>query len=99
DMVGIGTALAIEPDLPRQWRQARDCVPELPPITWKNKVFASLATMAVVKFQLHRLSKGQAPDPGVSPMRALVMQQIMAAFRVRKYRRWVGKRQAVVYGA
>jgi 2,4-dienoyl-CoA reductase-like NADH-dependent reductase (Old Yellow Enzyme family) len=89
DMIGMGTALAIEPDLPRQWRQARNFVPELPPITWKNKALASLANMAVVKFQLQRLSKGRAPKPGVSPMKALIVQQIAAALRTRQYRRWV----------
>lgn len=92
DMVGMGTALAIEPDLPQQWRQARSVVAELPPITWKNKALASVATMAVVKFQLRRLGKGQAPSPAVSPLRALLLQQIASALRTRQYRRWVRAR-------
>ena len=93
DMVGIGTALAIEPDLPRQWRDARNVVPELPAITWKNKALASVANMAVVKFQLRRLSKGRAPRPAVSPLRALIVQQISAAFRAKRYRHWVDARR------
>jgi len=93
DMVGIGTALAIEPDLPRQWRDARNVVPELPAITWKNKVLASVANMAVVKFQLRRLSQGKASRPAVSPLRALVVQQISAALRARRYRQWVDARR------
>ena len=43
DMVGIGTALAIDPNLPRDWLQGKDSAPELPAITWKNKAMASLA--------------------------------------------------------
>ncbi|MFY1667599.1 NADH:flavin oxidoreductase/NADH oxidase family protein [Pseudomonas sp. Pseu.R1] len=95
DMVGIGTALAIEPDLPRQWQQARNVIPELPPITWKNKALASVANMAVVKFQLRRLSKGQTPKPAVSPIRALIAQQMSTVLRARQYRRWVQARQQV----
>jgi 2,4-dienoyl-CoA reductase-like NADH-dependent reductase (Old Yellow Enzyme family) len=92
DMVGIGTALAIDPYLPRDWLQGKDNAPQLPPITWKNKAIAALANMAVVKFQLGKLSRAKKPDPGVSPLRALILQQIAMAFRTRQYRRWVEKR-------
>jgi 2,4-dienoyl-CoA reductase-like NADH-dependent reductase (Old Yellow Enzyme family) len=95
DMVGMATALAIDPFLPRDWRLGKDTAPELAPITWKNKVLASLANMAVVKFQLNKLSKGQTPNPNVSPLRALTFQQIAIAFRTRQYRRWVAQRSAV----
>lgn len=95
DMVGMATALAIDPFLPRDWRLGKDTAPELAPITWKNKVLASLANMAVVKFQLDKLSKGQTPNPSVSPLRALTLQQIAIAFRTRQYRRWVAQRSTV----
>lgn len=87
DMVGIGTALAIDPHLPRDWRLGKDSAPALPPITWKNKALASLANMAVVKFQLRKLSLDRAPDPQVSPLRALVLQQWANACQTRRYRR------------
>lgn len=94
DMVGIGTALAIDPQLPRAWLEGKDTAPELPPITWKNKAFASLANMALVKFQLRKLSQRKQPDPGVSPLRALIEQQLGNALRTRQYRRWIAKRSA-----
>ena len=94
DMVGIGTALAIEPQLPRAWLEGKDTAPELPPISWKNKAFASLANMALVKFQLRKLSQRKQPDPGVSPLRALIEQQLANALRTRQYRRWIAKRSA-----
>ncbi|TSD76112.1 NADH:flavin oxidoreductase/NADH oxidase family protein [Pseudomonas sp. KBS0710] len=94
DMVGIGTALAIDPHLPRAWLEGKDTAPELPPITWKNKAFASLANMALVKFQLRKLSQRKQPDPGVSPLRALIEQQLGNALRTRQYRRWIAKRSA-----
>ncbi|MEN5237607.1 NADH:flavin oxidoreductase/NADH oxidase family protein [Pseudomonas sichuanensis] len=95
EMVGIGSALAIAPSLPNDWQRGVDPAPQLRPITWKNKALASLANMAAVKFQLRRLSLGRAPDPQVSPLRALVLQQLANALRTRQYRRWmreVGKR-------
>lgn len=92
DMVGIGTALAIDPGLPRDWRLGKDNSPQLLPITWKNKTLASLANMAAVKFQLRNLSLGRTPDPKVSPLRALILQQVTEAFRTRQYRRWMAQR-------
>ncbi|WP_047287237.1 MULTISPECIES: NADH:flavin oxidoreductase/NADH oxidase family protein [Pseudomonas] len=92
DMVGIGTALAIDPHLPRDWLLGKDTTPQLPPITWKNKAIAALANMAVVKYQLRKLSRAKKTDPSVSPLRALVLQQLAMAFRTRQYRRWVEKR-------
>jgi hypothetical protein len=52
----------------------------------------SLGHMAVVKFQLRKLSRVKKPDPNVSPLRALILQQIAVAFRTRQYRRWIEKR-------
>lgn len=91
DMVGIGTALAIDPSLPRDWLQGQDNAPQLPPITWKNKALASLANMAVVKFQLRKLSRAKKTEPGVSPLRALLVQQLASLCRTRQYRRWIAK--------
>jgi len=93
-MAGIATALALQPSLPRDWRAGADSVPMLKPVTWKNKLYAAAANMATVKFQLQRLSRGRQPQPGVSPLRALIFQQISNALRTRQYRRWAAKRQA-----
>jgi 2,4-dienoyl-CoA reductase-like NADH-dependent reductase (Old Yellow Enzyme family) len=86
DMVGIGTALAIDPNLPRAWSQGKQNAPELSPITWKNKPLASLAYMAVVKYQLHKHSVNRRARPNVSPLWALIRNQVDNALRGRKYR-------------
>lgn len=93
-MAGIATALAIEPNLPRDWRAGKDTTAALPPITWKNKMLASLAYMATVKFQMRRLSKGRATNRNVSPLWALIVQQVLTARQTKKYRRWVASRAA-----
>jgi 2,4-dienoyl-CoA reductase-like NADH-dependent reductase (Old Yellow Enzyme family) len=86
-MAGIATALAINPALPKQWQAGQPSSAELPAIRWKNKAFASLAYMAVVKFQLRQLSLGKHTHAGVSPLRALVLEQLKSARRTRQYKR------------
>ncbi|MBB1627938.1 NADH:flavin oxidoreductase/NADH oxidase family protein [Achromobacter sp. UMC71] len=91
-MAGIATALAIEPDLPRRWRQGQASAPQLKPIHWKDKVLATAAHMAAVKYQLTRLSRQRRPAPGVSPVWALVVSQAGAQRRTCRYRRWMQAR-------
>ena len=88
-VAGIATALAIEPALPKHWQAGQDSHPQLPPITWKNKPLASLATMAVVKFQMRKLANGEQPNPQVSPLRALLGEQWKTLRRTRQYKRWI----------
>ena len=52
EMVGIATALAIEPNLPHVWKVGKPIAPELKPIQWDNKALASVANMSTVKYQL-----------------------------------------------
>ncbi|MFV3308139.1 NADH:flavin oxidoreductase/NADH oxidase family protein [Pseudomonas sp. NY15181] len=89
DMVGMGTALAINPYLPREWRAGIASAPALRPITWKNKVLASIGYMAMVKHQLRRLSLGRGTNPDVAPALALLEQQLDTQVRTWRYRRWV----------
>lgn len=98
-MAGIATALAIEPDLPRNWRLGRGDVPTLKPITWKNKPLAATAHMAAVKYQLTRLSRRRQTAPGVSPTWALVVSQIDAKRRAKQYRHWMQARRAAAADA
>ena len=94
DVVGIGTALALNPALPREWKAGALSVPALRPITWNSKVLASLAYMAMVKHQLQRMSRGERPNPGVTPLRAFVEQQVDTLLKTRRYRRWIGRQAA-----
>ncbi|MDB5978798.1 MAG: fmn oxidoreductase [Nevskia sp.] len=93
-IAGIATALAIEPGLPRAWREGRDSQPLMQPVSWKNKMLAALATMAMVKFQLRRLSLGRPPQPRVSPLRALLQDQVRLARRTGQYRKWIARQAA-----
>ncbi|MGF6114606.1 2,4-dienoyl-CoA reductase-like NADH-dependent reductase (Old Yellow Enzyme family) [Janthinobacterium lividum] len=86
-MAGMGTALAIDPQLPKAWRADQSASPLLRAITWKNKVLSSIGYMAMVKYQLRRLSQGKQTRPNVAPALALTMQQWETAVRNRQYRR------------
>ncbi|MFZ6044578.1 NADH:flavin oxidoreductase/NADH oxidase family protein [Pseudomonas sp. CR3202] len=88
-MAGMATALSINPNLPHEWSADTDSAPALRPITWKNKTLGAMANMAVVKYQLLRLSNGRSTRPEVSPLVALLQQQLFTVFRTRRYRRWI----------
>lgn len=91
DMVGIGTALALEPQLVLHWQRGNATQPELQPIRWRSKPLASLAYMALVKLQLRRVGARRAPNPQASPLRALLLEQWRTARRTKQYRRWMAR--------
>ncbi|WP_198937928.1 NADH:flavin oxidoreductase/NADH oxidase family protein [Pelomonas sp. KK5] len=88
-LVGLGTALAYEPGLPRQWQQA-EAVAEPVPVSWKNKALASLATMATVRRQLHRMGAGRSPSGAVWPLASLLIDRWKNRQLTRRYLAWRG---------
>nr|WP_294846567.1 NADH:flavin oxidoreductase/NADH oxidase family protein [uncultured Sphingomonas sp.] len=93
-MVGIATALAIDPNLPNEWKAGGNEAPALRPITWKDKALAAAAHMAAVRFQLGRLSKGRRTARNVSPLKALIVSQLHLRKATRAYRQWIAARAA-----
>lgn len=91
EMVGIGTALALEPQLVLHWQRGSQTQPQLPPIRWRSKPLAALAYMALVKLQLKRIGARRAPNPQASPLRTLVMEQWHTLRRAKQYRRWAAR--------
>jgi 2,4-dienoyl-CoA reductase-like NADH-dependent reductase (Old Yellow Enzyme family) len=98
-MVGIASAFAFEPNLPERWDGGEALDIDIPSVGWRNKAYASLARMALVKLQLRRLGKGQQPKPDASPLLALIRQQIITKWRTRLYRAWVSQMRAEPAGA
>jgi 2,4-dienoyl-CoA reductase-like NADH-dependent reductase (Old Yellow Enzyme family) len=90
-MVGIASAMAFEPNLPERWKGGEALDIGIPSVGWRNKAYASLARMALVKLQLRRLGKGHRPKPDASPLLALIRQQILTKRRTRLYRAWVSQ--------
>ncbi|MCP1626398.1 NADH:flavin oxidoreductase/NADH oxidase family protein [Pseudomonas nitroreducens] len=90
-MVGMATALAVEPTLPRRWQAGEGTKVEPIVVAWKNKAFAAVATQSVVKKQLTLLSQGRPTNPHTSPLLALIGNQLKLRKLSRRYRRWVAQ--------
>ncbi|MDF3863741.1 NADH:flavin oxidoreductase/NADH oxidase family protein [Pseudomonas denitrificans (nom. rej.)] len=90
-MVGMATALAVEPALPRRWQAGEGAQVEPIVVAWKNKAFAAVATQSVVKKQLTLLSQGRPTNPRTSPLLALIGNQLKLRKLSRRYRRWVAQ--------
>ncbi|MFE4683412.1 NADH:flavin oxidoreductase/NADH oxidase family protein [Streptomyces sp. NPDC056721] len=89
-IVGMGTALAVTPDLPDRWRSHREAARQMAPVTWSDKALASAAGMAQVRHQMGRLSRGSNARPRIHPVYTLLSEQWKqrGALR-RRYRAWL----------
>ncbi|MFE5566913.1 NADH:flavin oxidoreductase/NADH oxidase family protein [Amycolatopsis japonica] len=92
ELVGMGTALAVDPGLPAKWRHDADAAVELAPVRIGDKAVASAASMARVRRQLRRLGAGRRTRPGVDPKVALVVETVLQALALRRYRAWLHAR-------
>lgn len=94
ELVGMGSALALDPELPNRWRQDATAKVELTPVTIKDKAVASAAGMARIRQQLRRLGTNRHPRPDISPKLALVKETVLQQFALRRYRTWLNSRTA-----
>ncbi|MFF3831487.1 NADH:flavin oxidoreductase/NADH oxidase family protein [Streptomyces sp. NPDC002458] len=88
-VVGMGTALAVTPDLPDRWKSHREADRQLAPVTWSDKALASAAGMAQVRHQMGRLARGSAPRPRIHPAYTLLSEQWKQRGALRRYRAWL----------
>ncbi|OYO20518.1 2,4-dienoyl-CoA reductase [Enemella evansiae] len=95
DLVGMGSALGVDPDLPNTWRRDPDVKVVLAPVRFKDKAIASAASMARVRQQLRRLGAGRHTRPGRSPRIALVKEMLLQRGALRRYGTWLAGRTHV----
>ncbi|MBY8859261.1 NADH:flavin oxidoreductase/NADH oxidase family protein [Nocardia sp. CA2R105] len=88
DLVGMGSALAVDPDLPNRWRRDDAATVELAPVRMKDKAVASAASMSRVRQQLRRLGAGRRTRPGMNPALALLKETVLQQRALRRYRSW-----------
>ncbi|MER8029787.1 NADH:flavin oxidoreductase/NADH oxidase family protein [Streptomyces bauhiniae] len=88
-VVGMGTALAVTPDLPERWRTGGEAERQLRPVTWADKALASAASMAQVRHQMRRIARGSRPTPNTHPAVALVAERRRQRRALRRYRAWL----------
>ncbi|MFF8430389.1 NADH:flavin oxidoreductase/NADH oxidase family protein [Streptomyces sp. NPDC016566] len=88
-IIGMGTALAVTPDLPDRWRRGREADEQLRPVTWSDKALASAAGMAQVRHQMRRIARGSHPTPNTHPALALISERRKQRRALRRYRTWL----------
>ncbi|BCJ41032.1 FMN oxidoreductase [Actinoplanes ianthinogenes] len=94
ELVGMGSALAVDPHLPDRWRHDPAAKVELAPVRIEDKAIASAAGMARVRGQLRRLGAGRPTKPGISPQLALLTDTVRQRAALRRYRSWLRDRPA-----
>jgi 2,4-dienoyl-CoA reductase-like NADH-dependent reductase (Old Yellow Enzyme family) len=91
-LVGMATAIAVTPDLPTRWRSEREATEHLKTVTWSDKMLASAASMALVRHQMNRITRGKEPTGRVHAAYALVCDQRTHRRALRRYRTWLDAR-------
>ncbi|WP_278266233.1 NADH:flavin oxidoreductase/NADH oxidase family protein [Nocardia sp. AG03] len=92
-LVGMATALAVTPDLPRLWWDGAEAPRRLKQVTWTDKALASATEMAMVRYQMRRMADGAKPALAVSPVMAMLADQRAQAKALRRYSTWLASIQ------
>ncbi|EMH4216115.1 NADH:flavin oxidoreductase/NADH oxidase family protein [Serratia marcescens] len=91
-VVGIATAMAEIPDLPRRW-QTGDAPHALPaPVKWRDKTLTLLARMALIKRRMHALSRARTRNVHYSPLWSLLIDRWRTRRTLRRYHAWLRQR-------
>jgi 2,4-dienoyl-CoA reductase-like NADH-dependent reductase (Old Yellow Enzyme family) len=85
DVVGMGTALAMNPSLPNDWKKDSQLSAHNPVVQWKDKTLSAIATMAVIKRQLQRMGQGKQPKLNASPLFSLIRDRIRLKKLTKRY--------------
>jgi 2,4-dienoyl-CoA reductase-like NADH-dependent reductase (Old Yellow Enzyme family) len=85
DVVGMGTALAMNPSLPNDWKKDSQLSAHNPLVQWKDKTLSAIATMAVIKRQLQRIGQGKQPKLNASPLFSLIRDRIRLKKLTKRY--------------
>jgi 2,4-dienoyl-CoA reductase-like NADH-dependent reductase (Old Yellow Enzyme family) len=91
-LVGMGTAIAVTPDLPNRWRARREATARLKRVNWRDKTLASAAGMALVRHQMRRVTRDKDPTGATHPLHAFVCDQRAQRRALGRYREWLEAR-------
>jgi 2,4-dienoyl-CoA reductase-like NADH-dependent reductase (Old Yellow Enzyme family) len=86
-LAGIATALAYKPDLVSIWQNQPEFIPATPNVQIKDKTIAGLATMALVKRQIHRIGQGKGAKVNASAVFTLIYDQIRSLKLTKRYKK------------
>jgi 2,4-dienoyl-CoA reductase-like NADH-dependent reductase (Old Yellow Enzyme family) len=89
DIVGMATALALQPDLPRRWLQGEAAEVTPVQVNFKDKIKASVARMALIKRSLQAWGSGKNGASSFSTLLSLVLDQIQTRRLTTRYKKWM----------
>jgi 2,4-dienoyl-CoA reductase-like NADH-dependent reductase (Old Yellow Enzyme family) len=92
ELVGMATAVAVTPDLANRWQAGREATERLKRVRWSDKTLASAASMALVRHQMRRVTRGRHPTGRTQAVHALVCDQREQKRALRRYRTWLEAR-------
>jgi hypothetical protein len=92
ELVGMATAVAVTPDLPNRWLAGREATEQIKPVSWSDTTLASAASMALVRHQMRRITRGRHPTGKTHPVHALVCDQRAQRRALHGYRAWLEAR-------
>lgn len=87
-VVGIATALALDPTLPLAWRNHQHKDGLFPIVNFKDKALAGFTSLAMIQRQLQRLGDGLPPKINASPIYSLIRDQIRSRKLTKRYVAW-----------
>jgi 2,4-dienoyl-CoA reductase-like NADH-dependent reductase (Old Yellow Enzyme family) len=92
ELVGMATAIAVTPDLPNRWRAGREASERLKEVGWSDVTLASAGSMALVRHQMRRVTRGKRPTGKTHPVHAVICDQRAQRRALGRYRTWLQSR-------
>jgi len=87
-MVGIATALAMDPSLPKAWQSGNFKDGLRPELDFKDKAIKGLIGLAYMERQLQRIGIGKKPNPHIHPIFSLIRHLIRNKILTNRYLSW-----------
>lgn len=88
-VAGIATALALNPNLPNEWKNGNAIDGNAINLSFKDKTLRGLAQLILAQRHLHRLGKGKPAGAALNPIWTLVSGQIRDKYLAMRYKKWV----------
>jgi len=90
-IIGIASALAQNPNLPKEWRSGKNLKIDLPLAKWKNRNRKSMMRTMITRAHMGRMGAGKMPRK-TNPVLALVRHLRIEKKQLKRYRRWLLER-------
>ncbi|CAM5544739.1 FMN oxidoreductase [Streptomyces diastaticus subsp. diastaticus] len=92
-VVGMATALAVDPGLPRRWLHGEDATAQVTLPRWRDKALAAAAAQATVRCRLAGLGRRDGAGRRAHPILALIAERLHRRSALRDHRRWLSGQQ------